>query len=252
MFWQKETEKAVLPLIRDVLRISILSLVKADKVLVLAPHIDDDVMAAGGLIKMLSTQGAEITAIYFSDGALGNRNRKASINLIDEREQEAREAGKVLGIGEQRFLRLSEGQIRTNIELAKIVRREIEFGDYDLILSPSFDDPHPEHHAVAEILHQSLQNFTGHLIIWLYETWATGRINRVVVIDDFIDEKIEALNFHKSQVKFKPYEESVLALNQYRAHSTASGRYAEGFYSIGVRNYQKLFEIFSRHHHSKS
>lgn len=252
MFWQKETEKAVLPLVRDLLRISVLSLVKADRVLVLAPHVDDDVMAAGGLIKMLSAEGTKITAIYFSDGALGNKKRQPSAGLIEDREQEAREAGRILGIGEQRFLRLSDGQIKPNIELAKIIRREIEFGDFDLILSPSFDDPHPEHHAVAEILHQSLKNFDGHLNIWLYETWATGRINRIVVVDDFIDDKISALNCHKSQVKFKPYEESVLALNQYRAYSTASGKYAEGYYSTGVRNYQRLFELLSRHHHSKN
>ncbi len=250
-FWQKETERKVWGLIPEVLKVRIISVVRADKVLVLSPHPDDDVMGCGGLLKMLSDSGAKIKTIYFSDGSRGNRGLKFSQSLIIEREEEARSAGKVLGVGEEKFLRLPHTKLVANLELAAQIRREIEFDRPDLLLSPSLEDLHPDHHAVSEALAISIKNYENSLNIWLYEIWGTGRFNRLVVIDDQIEAKIEALKCHKTQIKIKSYDQAVVALNNYRALSVDIGKYAEAYYAIGPRNYKKLFEFYSRHHESK-
>lgn len=250
-FWQKETERSVWGLVPEVLKIRVISHVRADKVLVLSPHPDDDVMGCGGLLSMLSESGAKIKVIYFTDGSRSNRNVKYSEALITEREEETRSAGKVLGIGEEKFLRLPHTKLVANMELAAQIRREIEFDKPDLLLSPSLEDLHPDHHAVAEALAISLKNFENSLNIWLYEIWGTGRFNRLVLIDDQIEAKIEALKCHKTQIKIKSYDQAVVALNNYRALSVGIGKYAEAYYATGPRNYQKLFEFYSRHHESK-
>lgn len=250
-FWQKETERSVWGLVPEVLKIRLVSVVRADKVLVLSPHPDDDVMGCGGLLKMLSDAGSKIKTIYFSDGSRGNRSAKYSEALISEREEEARSAGKIIGAGEEKFLRLPHTKLVANLELAAQIRREIEFDKPDLLLSPSLEDLHPDHHAVAEALSISLKNYEDHLNIWLYEIWGTGRFNRLVLIDDQIEAKIEALKCHKTQIKIKSYDQAVVALNHYRALSVGSGKYAEAYYSTGRRNYRKLFEFYSRHHESK-
>jgi len=250
-FWQKETEKSVWGVVSAVLKIRVLSVVRADRVLVLSPHPDDDAMGCGGVLKMLSESGAKIKVIYFSDGSRGTRKGEIRESLIAEREEETREAGKILGIGEEKFLRLPDSKIKVNLDLATQIRREIEFDQPDLLLSPSLEDPHPDHHAVAETLSLSIKNYQGYFNIWLYEVWGTGRINRLVLIDDYVDAKEEALKCHKSQMKVKRYDEAIMALNQYRALSSGAGEYAEAFYSTGPRNYRKLFEFYSRHHESK-
>ncbi|MCX6812865.1 MAG: PIG-L family deacetylase, partial [Candidatus Berkelbacteria bacterium] len=179
MFWQKESTKNPRSVILDTLRVIIIGAVKADKVLVLAPHPDDDAL--------------EIKVIYFSDGSKGNKSGKSSASLIVEREAEAREAGKVLGIGEEKFLRLPDGKIEPTIDLAAQIRREIEFDKPDLILAPSMEELHPDHFAVAEALAIGLKNYDGQLNIWLYEVWGASRFNRLFVIDEYINDKRQAL-----------------------------------------------------------
>ncbi len=251
MFWQKESTKNPRSVILDTLRVIIVSLVKADKVLVLAPHPDDDALGCGGLIKSLADDGAKIKVIYFSDGSKGNKSGKSSASLIVERESEAREAGKVLGVGEEKFFRLPDGKIEPTIDLAAQIRREIEFDKPDLILAPSMEELHPDHYAVAEVLATSLKNYYGQLNIWLYEVWGAGRFNRLFVIDDYLPDKRQALKCHKSQMKVKKYDDAILALNNYRGLSTGAGDYAEAYYATGPRNFQKLFEFYRRHHESK-
>ncbi|MCX6812344.1 MAG: PIG-L family deacetylase [Candidatus Berkelbacteria bacterium] len=251
-FYQKETEKKLIGIVPEVLKTRVISQVRADRVLVLSPHPDDDALGCGGILKMLSDNGAKIKVIYFSDGSQGNRENKSDVELVEVRENEAREAGKILGVGEEKFLRLPDTRLTSDSEIVTQIRREIEFEKYDLILAPSFDDPHPDHHAVAVMLGMALRNFDQHINIWLYEIWGTGRINRLFLIDKLIDDKIEALRQHKSQMKVKRYDEAVMALNHFRALSAGVGEYAEAFWVIGPREYRKLVEVFGRHHQSRN
>lgn len=250
-FWQKETERSVLGIMRQILRIQILAYVKADKVLVLAAHPNDDVLGCGGLLKHLSDEGAKIKVIYFSDGSRGTRNSERLTTLVSSREEEAREAGKILGVGSQEFMRLPDSSFKPSVELAARIRREIEFDAPDLILAPHFEDLHPDHHTVAEILYTAFKDYPRHLNIWLYEVWATSRVNRIFPIDDYIEDKKESLRQHKTQLKYKRYEESVLALNNYRGLSTGASDFAESYYALGPRSYRKMFEVLSRHHESR-
>jgi N-acetylglucosamine malate deacetylase 1 len=250
-FWQKETERQVSGIMRQILRIRILTYVKADKVLVLAAHPNDDILGCGGLLKFFADNGSKIKVIYFADGSRGTKSAEAKREIITEREGEAREAGKIIGIGAQEFIRLPDSELKPSLEVAIKIRREIEFDMPDLLLSPHFEDMHPDHHSVAEILYIGLKDFEKHLNIWLYEIWASSRINRIISIDDSLDDKKDALRKHKSQLKYKRYEESILALNNYRGLSTGAGEYAEAFYALGSRSYRRMFELLSRHHESR-
>ena len=250
-FWQKETERQISGIMRQILRIQILTYVKADKVLVIAAHPNDDILGCGGLLKILADNGSKIKVIYFADGSRGTKSAESRREIIAEREEEARKAGEVIGIGAQEFIRLPDSEMKPSFEIAARIRREIEFDMPDLLLAPHFEDIHPDHHSVAEILYIGLKEFEKHLNIWLYEVWASSRVNRIIPIDDTLDDKKEALRKHKSQLKYKRYEESILALNNYRGLSTGAGEYAEAFYAIGPRNYRRMFEILSRHHESR-
>lgn len=250
-FWQKESQKKAIGITAEVARVHPISRVTADKVLVLSPHPDDDVMGCGGLLYSLSESGSKIKVIYFSDGSRGTKNGKINLELIGRREIEARESGKVLGVGEEKFLRLPDKRIVANTELATVIRREIEFDKPDLLLAPGMDELHPDHHAVAEALALAIRNFDQPLNIWLYEVWSASRINRLFIIDDYIDQKRQALKCHVSQMKVKDYDEAILSLNKYRGLFFGVGNYAEAYYATGPRNYRKLFEFYSRHHESK-
>ena len=133
-FYQKEDTRSIWGAYPATFKIHPISVIKADKVLVLAPHPDDDVIGAGGLIKSLADDGAKIKVVYFTDGSKSNRSAKFSESLIEKRQKESREAGVILGIGEQKFLRLKHNELKSSIDLAAMIRREIEFDKPDLFL----------------------------------------------------------------------------------------------------------------------
>lgn len=251
MFWQKESRQKPVGVTAEVSRVHSISHVSADRVLVLSPHPDDDALGCGGLLASLSESGSKIKVIYFSDGSRGTRDGKFRQELISKREDEAGEAGKILGIEEKKFLRLPDTRITADTGLATVIRREIEFDKPDLLLAPGMEELHPDHHAVAEALALAIRNFDQPLNIWFYEVWGTSRINRLFVIDDFINQKRQALKCYVSQMKVKDYDEAILALNKYRALFFGVGKYAEAYYSTGPRTFRKLFEFYQRHHESK-
>lgn len=247
MFFQKEG-RGIWEAYPKIFGVHLISALRADKVLVFAPHPDDDIIGAGGLLSYLAEQGSSIKAIYFTDGSRGNRTASFSEDLIEKREREAREAGKILGVGEQKFLRLPHNKLESSFELSTMIRKELEFDKPDLLLTPSIEEPHPDHLAVSQALALALKNFDQALNIWQYETFGCGRLNRLFDITDLIDTKEKALAAHKSQFAARRYKDAIISLNRFRALSAGLEGHAEAFYAVGPRNYVKLYEFYSRHH----
>lgn len=82
---------------------------KNDKILILAPHIDDEIIAAGGLIQLALKAGSQIKIVYMTNGDNNpgsvikeSRNLKLSpnefISLGELRMQEGKNATKILGL----------------------------------------------------------------------------------------------------------------------------------------------------------
>ncbi|MBI2934851.1 MAG: PIG-L family deacetylase, partial [Chloroflexi bacterium] len=57
------------------------------RLLVLAPHIDDEVIGCGGVIGRLSRLGAEITVVYLTDGRRGNPALYERADLLPEQQK---------------------------------------------------------------------------------------------------------------------------------------------------------------------
>ena len=65
----------------------------AMRVLVICPHIDDDVIGCGGVLKRHATAGARLTSVYLRDGGANPRRTRRT------------EAGKMIGLNDLIFLR---------------------------------------------------------------------------------------------------------------------------------------------------
>jgi LmbE family N-acetylglucosaminyl deacetylase len=128
-------------------------------VVIVAPHMDDEALACGGLIARFPDKGC-IHIIYATDGmkspspVIPGRDQ-ISANLGEIRMQESRAAMKKLGLSEENlhFLRLPESELKKNRSaLQDLLDEQIIRLSPQYILIPFRYDRHPDHLAVNQAI----------------------------------------------------------------------------------------------------
>jgi LmbE family N-acetylglucosaminyl deacetylase len=131
---------------------------RARRVLVVAPHPDDEVIAAWGLMRRLLRAGARVEVLVATDGGASHPESRTwpRPRLVAERRRETRRALRALGIAPDRigFLDLPDGSLLDSPDLvraplSRAVRRR---RSPQLIVGPMPDDAHGDHRAVAHAL----------------------------------------------------------------------------------------------------
>lgn len=134
-------------------------------IVIVAPHMDDEALACGGLISKLPDK-TRIHLIYATDGMkspapiIPGRD-KISPDLGKLRMQESIEAMSLLGVpGENlHFLCLPEAQMQKNMPaLQEALREKLEQIDPQYIFAPFRYDRHPDHLAVNHVVVSALQS----------------------------------------------------------------------------------------------
>lgn len=216
---------------RESLKVKALRSIHADRVLVLAPHPDDDVFGCGGLLAHLIEHKAKVKVLYFCGGALGNSEGDRDLELVAQREIEAVNGLHELGGGEVNFFRCDDNKLDQKKWLWEKIYEEMLVFKPDLVLLPDNNDWHPDHEAVyaASILaYRKLHRHKPKM--WTYFVWGLNRPSYLMPLDKKLENiKSAAMACHKSQLKVKPYNEAILASNQYLGLGLGLGLPAEGF-----------------------
>lgn len=125
-----------------------------NRILVIAPHPDDETLGCGGLILQARELGRQVRIVIVSDGAQGSTaSAQPTPNLVKTRQQEALCATSRLGIDANAviFLNLPDGALSSCAsELDLKLSEQISAFLPDLILSPYEKENHPDHRAIAE------------------------------------------------------------------------------------------------------
>jgi len=223
-------------------QVETLGKINFERALILAPHPDDDVFGMGGTIKKIASSNVTVTVAYFCDGSSGTPEGKIDKNLIGKRKEEAKAAGKILGVSEQVFFGYHDGKLAAGGSSIRALVDLIERKNPDIIFLPSFLDNHPDHRIVNEILINALsEKDLDDLPIWGYEVWTPSYINRYSDISLYIKTKKEAILAHNSQIKCRSYDKAILGLNQYRGGMLGMGDFAEGFFAAPFKMYRDLY-----------
>ncbi|HKO00943.1 MAG TPA: PIG-L family deacetylase, partial [Thermoanaerobaculia bacterium] len=202
---------------------------RGERLLVLAPHPDDEVIACGGVVAQHIRERRSVRVIVATDGAQAGD--------AATREEESRRALAVLGGAEVTFLRYPDRQLSSDVvdRLRDILR------DYkpDLILAPSPIEIHPDHSALAiafcELIQRDDSLFAELAVasVAFYEVGQPLRPNTLVDITDVADAKYEAIAAHASQLAFRDYVAYARGLNAYRAMTMpAEVKFAEAYYVV--------------------
>lgn len=217
----------------------------SDRVLVIAPHPDDEVFGCGGFMHRLAGEGANVQIVVMSRGKPGRYAEDAVQNV----RQEARSAHELLGIGEPVFLDFfaPELDLYSVSELAGSIAKLIrEFKPVQMFI-PHRGDIHHDHRAVYNAALVAARPVQGCSVkeIYAYETlseteWAPPFADDAFIptcfvdISEHIEQKIEALRCFRSQLREYPSSrsvEAVRALALFRG-VTVGCRYAEAFMHV--------------------
>jgi len=225
--------------------------VPSGRVLVLAPHPDDDVIGCGGAILYHLKNEDPVKVIYLTDGSGGLPQQKMRLapsekrELKDKREDEAKQAAQALGLQDLVFWRFADGKFTLNKTTLKLMQGVL--GDYrpEIIYAPAFSDPNSDHIETTKLLVEAIKTLGFDTTILSYEVWSPVFANRIVNVEKVYDKKIEALKAHQSQLECRGYFEAIVGLNQYRAGMYNAGKYAEAFFECNKKLYLQLFDLLN-------
>ena len=206
-------------------------LASLNRVLVLAPHADDEVLACGGLMAKLADQGATVFVQFMTVDGFHHYGFEGG-TTYQQRLDEIADVSKLLSFdwdvayGDQDLIeKLDTVPKRELVDLFEARVNELQ---PDLVLIPSGADYDQDHVATFDTALAALRPIAPTFGKWLvphvlvYESpkilWWAGDIPRPEVfvdIGDVLDRKLEALAAYATQARPSPHircEEAVSAL----------------------------------------
>ena len=214
----------------------------ARRVLVLSPHIDDDVIGCGGVIRQHADVGAAVVSVYLRDGGA-------------TRESEARRVAEIIGVTELIFMRwcpaantrrwgpvpTAKSLIPIQPDTIKRLREIIQNTKPEVLYAPFFLDPHPDHASATYLLDAAMSSCRVPIErLYLYEVWGPLVPDVLIDITKQADVKLRAINAHSSQVENIKMGDGILGLNRYRAEMNRIQGYAEAYLQVTPRELRKM------------
>lgn len=210
------------------------SIKQSDKILVVAPHPDDESLGCGGF--MLKYAKQVDTFCFLSsginpDGALKSKTRISEWNLA-QKFIGCHNLGIVEIFGDKPLLPRLKDHLS---EYLKILNTK----KYDYIFMPHLSDDHPEHvYISSEIMRQiiSINGFKKNCKICFYEVWKP-LIAPTHFVEIDANKKLELLALYKTQWHVSNMPQKILGLNCYRGINAGFKEYAEAFTVMPVSQY---------------
>ncbi len=214
------------------------------KIMVFAPHPDDEVIGCGGTIAAHVQKGDEVTIVYLTSGEAGGL-AVPSDELRDIREGETRQGAEILSVKDMIFLRFPDGYLDFSPECIRTLVRLIREQKPDVVYLPHAQEGPRDHRVTHELVLDAVRRAAGPWFqdcggepwpvkhVLAYEVWTPiGSPTYYNEVTSWIDLKTAALRCHASQVSTVAYDEAVKGLNRYRAILSGMGEYCEAFQVI--------------------
>ena len=184
---------------------------KEDKILIIAPHPDDECIGCGGL---LSLYPEKCSVVVMTDGSQGNDNVKSE-QEADIRKNQFIDEMTQAGIADYVWLGYPDGGLMGIKDCTETIKIE----KYTKIFLTWRDDNHPDHTAAfmysLEVIKKRCNAKTE---IYEYEVHVPFHdVTHYLDITDVMQYKEQLIRCHKDQIKISPYDKRVNSLARYRA-----------------------------------
>jgi bacillithiol biosynthesis deacetylase BshB1 len=173
-------------------------------VLAIAAHRDDVEQTCGGTLLRMAARGLRTAILDLTKGESGTRG------TAEDREREAAEAARLLGVSWRQALDLPDGAIENTLENRRKIVRVLREIRPRVVILPYWQSRHPDHAIVATLGYEAC--FLSGLAkietgapphrpfkIIYASLYADVRPSFIVDISTFIDQRHQALMAYKSQ-----------------------------------------------------
>jgi N-acetylglucosamine malate deacetylase 1 len=220
-----------------------------ERIVVLAPHMDDEVIGCGGTLARHIACGSHVTVVFLTDGGGGGAAGDAAAgkaSIAATRKHEARLALAELGIERMVFLDAEDGRLGANADLVDALRSALLAARPDIVYLPFFLEEHPDHRAASALLSEAVSGAALSFQCHGYEVWTPLFPNCLVRIDETVEAKRRAIARYQSQLAEADYLHTALGLNAYRSSALAGCecRFAEAFFAVPLSQYLDLFRSY--------
>lgn len=227
-------EMTALRLLRRMHRVThrmslVLRPVEKARVLVVAPHMDDDVIGAGGALLLHRELGSEVAVVFCAAGAT------AEVDAV--RKAEAKQAALEMGFAQLDWLNLPDGRMsHFEAQLAEGLARHLREYAPEQIFCPFVSDHHRDHAAVAQGVALAIRAAGWQGEVWCFEVWSPLWPNVAVDISTVEAKKRQMIEIYASQTAGLHYTEGILGLNCYRG-LRVNVKHAEAFYVSDAKRF---------------
>ncbi|MCL2144427.1 MAG: PIG-L family deacetylase [Endomicrobia bacterium] len=200
----------------------------AEKVLVIAPHQDDEAVGCAGTILKHTKAGksAEIAFCTFDSA---------------ERMKESEHAAAMLGSKRNHFLQFPLRSLDGNKHFEENLEMLLKKTAPEIVFLPFWFDNHPDHRAVSKALIKIKKKIDLNIMIYAYSVWTPLNPNCIFDISAEWEDKKKAIECYKTQLASRNYVRIAQGLNQYWGEIKSHGmKYAETFFRATVKEYISL------------
>jgi LmbE family N-acetylglucosaminyl deacetylase len=208
------------------------------RIVVIAPHPDDDILGAGGTLLKAISKGAEVSIIYLTSG---------KDSMAGEVERETRDVAKRFGFRTE-FLRYPLNRIGLQREVLEHFSSILRSHVPQALFVPFLLDDHDDHRRANQLL---LQAYLGGMIperpvIWAYQVYGVVLPNVVVDITGVKQEKALAIRMWQSQQTSRDWAHYILGLNAFNSRFLRSPRasYVEPFFVVPFGEYMNWCSVY--------
>jgi len=169
------------------------------KVLVIAPHPDDETLCCAGTIMNFIEKGDKVKVVIVTDGRYGapSEELRGTEELVRIRREEAIRVFELLGVKDYEFLNFEDSKVvQQSREVEERLKKLLESYKPDVVFAPSPFDSHPDHSEIGKIIKKLSPN------AYFYLIWGDKKEGEEVKFEvkGKREKKVEALNQYKSQI----------------------------------------------------
>ena len=183
------------------------------KILVIAPHPDDEVLGMGGTIKKLSKKNKIILCVV-SEGATAQYKDK---KMIKVRRDSCKKTAKILGISQTVFLDYPDMRLNlSHLDINKKLEEIIEKYRPEIVYTAPKNDLNLDHQMVFNSTLVACRPKSGVKQILCYEIQGNTKVPFVPNVFENIEKefsyKIKGFKMYKSEIEEFPNSKSIIAI----------------------------------------